>query len=710
MKNKPLKIYLCDLTHETVILVSDTIPINIGYVGSYAKKIHKDNIDLKLFKYPQSAIDAIKNDPPDILALSNYSWNSFLSERMCGIAKKINPDVVTVMGGTNFPHDPKLQLDFLKQRPNTNFHVELEGEVSFANLISKVIDSKEGKGNLYESPVDGCVFIHPDEKKGLVKNLVKGIKPNRILHLDDIPSPYLNGMLDHFFDGRLSPFIETNRGCPFKCSFCHTGNDYFQKVHMFSLERIKKELEYIAIRAAKQKNTILHLADVNFGMFPRDKDICVTLKELQEKYKWPTTILSTTGKNNKERVIDVTSILGNAFSVTMSVQSMDEKVLKNINRDNIKLDHYKDVNKHLQKSGRSTYGELIIGLPGETKKSFLEGVVKVIDSGVWRLTIYTLMMLYGTEFKDPGYRSKFKMKGKYRVVPLNLGEYDGKKIFDYEEVCIENKDMSFQDYLELRQLALIVESIFNNQPFATFFKYANSLNVSKSNFLFKILTEIHKAPKKIVEIFNNFKDETIGELWDSPDEIIDYYSQEKNYKKLIDGDVGGNLIYKYKSINLATAMSEWIEYLSNLLIDITSDKKNYNNDQVNEINKEIKIISEYHKNRTWKFLDGDLNISKNNISMKSEYDILAWLNNPETKPLSQYKLKKPVDYFFGYTKNQLQERYDVFRRYGTSINALSKIVVRIRPENWLRSVGTNPIIEKDDHSKKRSRTRYAMAN
>ena len=39
---KPLKVYICDLTHETVILVSDTVPINIGYVGSYAKKIHRD--------------------------------------------------------------------------------------------------------------------------------------------------------------------------------------------------------------------------------------------------------------------------------------------------------------------------------------------------------------------------------------------------------------------------------------------------------------------------------------------------------------------------------------------------------------------------------------------------------------------------------------------------------------------------------------------
>ena len=42
------------------------------------------------------------------------------------------------------------------------------------------------------------------------------------------------------------------------------------------------------------------------------------------------------------------------------------------------------------------------------------------------------------------------MKGKYRIVPLNLGEYEGIKIFDHEEVCIENKDMSFKDYIDLR--------------------------------------------------------------------------------------------------------------------------------------------------------------------------------------------------------------------------------------------------------------------
>ena len=38
LKNTQLKVFFCDLTHDTIILVSDTIPINIGFIASYAKK------------------------------------------------------------------------------------------------------------------------------------------------------------------------------------------------------------------------------------------------------------------------------------------------------------------------------------------------------------------------------------------------------------------------------------------------------------------------------------------------------------------------------------------------------------------------------------------------------------------------------------------------------------------------------------------------
>ena len=50
--------------------------------------------------------------------------------------------------------------------------------------------------------------------------------------------------------------ISSQVGCTLSCSFCHTGDNYYQKVHMFSMERIKEELEYVASYASKQKNTI----------------------------------------------------------------------------------------------------------------------------------------------------------------------------------------------------------------------------------------------------------------------------------------------------------------------------------------------------------------------------------------------------------------------------------------------------------------------
>ena len=704
----PLKVYLCDLTHETVILVSDTIPVNIGYVGSYAKKIHGNLIEISLFKYPNTVIDAIKKNPPDVLGLSNYSWNSLLSERIANIAKLKNPKVVTIQGGPNFPNDTEQQLEFLKKRPNTDFHIMFEGEASFSNFLGRVLKDRSNEQELFDAPVDGCVFIHPDKRK----RIVKGSKPPRIQFLDDIPSPYLNGMLDDFFDGRLSPFIETNRGCPFKCSFCHTGSNYYQKIHMFSLERIKTELEYIAIYALRQKNTILHLGDVNFGMFPRDREICEMIVEMQKKYSWPLTICGTTGKNNKERIIEATSILGNAFSIAMSVQSMDDKVLNNINRSNIKLDHYTEINKQVRKQGRTTGGELIIGLPGETKASFMEGVKKVIDSGVGRLVIYTLMMLHGTEFKDPKYRASFDMKGKYRIVPLNLGEYDGVKTFDYEEVCVENKDMSFKDYLDIRQFALIIETVFNNQPFEVFFRYAITEGISRYDFLLQTLNNIHKAPKKIIDIFNDFKRESKEELWNSDVEMIKYYQKDEHYQRLVKGDAGGNLIYKYKSLNLVSAMPEWIKYLTNLLEDLIFEKSKKNLkfslEQIKLKQQEIHILAEYHKNQTWKFLDGMS--SEESVMMESKYDFLAWLKGPKSQLLSTYRVKNPIRYFFSYTERQKKERYDQFRRYGTDINALSKIVVRIKPENWLRSVGTDPNHIKDNMDTKRSGTRYAMSH
>jgi len=690
-------------------MVSDTIPINIGFIASYLKKSFGENVEINLFKYPDLAIQSMKNNPPDVIALSNYSWNSNLSEHVAGVAKKINPDVLTVQGGTNFPHETELQLDFLLSRPNTDIFVELEAEVVFSELIGRILNSLGKKEIFFDSVINGCVFLEPDSRFTDTPVLVKGEKPKRLKNLDDIPSPYLTGIMDVFFDGKLTPFIETNRGCPFKCSFCHTGNDYFNKINMFSKERIIDEVNYIAPKVSELGIVNLHLADTNFGMYSRDREICKTFYDSNRKYGWPRQIMSTTGKNNKERVIDVTKIMGNIFTVNMSVQSMDQKVLTNINRDNIKLEDYIAVNKHLNDAGRSTKGELIIGLPGESPKTFVKGLQKVLDSGVSVVTIYSLMMLHGTMFKNPAYRKKFGMEGKFRIVPLNFGEYDASKIFDIEETCCITKNMSFDSYLWIRGLSLIVEIINNNRPFASLFKYVICLGILPSEFIMEVYNSIDSASQNVKNVLKEFLKETSDELWETEKELYDYYQKEENYQKLCNGEAGGNLIYKYKAISLTHVAQEWIKYIEKIIKKIAQKKiaKSFTQKQ---IYTQIDALVEYETKKLSGFLKEDADLSV--IKMSSNFDIKSWLNAGDNLQLNQFEVKNPIIYEFKYTKEQILERKDYFRRYGSSVNSLSKIITRVSNlENLYREVtisgeeGFEELKKTED-----SFVRYALSN
>ena len=67
---------------------------------------------------------------------------------------------------------------------------------------------------------------------------------------DEIPSPYLSGILDRFLNGKYVPAFETARGCPFLCTFCDQGIDE-SKITAFSTKRLSDEMWYVADKIAK---------------------------------------------------------------------------------------------------------------------------------------------------------------------------------------------------------------------------------------------------------------------------------------------------------------------------------------------------------------------------------------------------------------------------------------------------------------------------
>ena len=153
----------------------------------------------------------------------------------------------------------------------------------------------------------------------------------------------------------------------------------------------------------------------------RDVKTAELIFDLQQKFGWPKTLSMWTGKNSKQRVIDVTRLLGDSLNISMAVQSMDESVQKNIKRDNISLEDYHAIAEQLAEEGRPQYADLIMLLPGETLESQLRGFDELLDTRIDRMLAYNLSILYGTPYKDDDeFFKQYGYQTKFRLVVRNL--------------------------------------------------------------------------------------------------------------------------------------------------------------------------------------------------------------------------------------------------------------------------------------------------
>ena len=101
---KKLKVLLGDPRHNTVGAHSYFIPIGIGYIGSNLLENFKDvDIDLRLSTEPNEIFNLLENWKPDIIGISNYIWNSNLSNFICEKAKELNKNTLCILGGPEFP-------------------------------------------------------------------------------------------------------------------------------------------------------------------------------------------------------------------------------------------------------------------------------------------------------------------------------------------------------------------------------------------------------------------------------------------------------------------------------------------------------------------------------------------------------------------------------------------------------------------------------
>jgi len=651
-----LKIYLGDLTYDTPSGLSAAVfPLNIGYVASYCKKQFGEKVDITLFKYIDELDRAINESPPDVLGMSNYVWNHRVGLEMFRMLSQKNPHAIKIWGGPNFPLDIPTQKKFLNSFPECDVYVPLEGEVGFSNIIGRALKSnskEEIRENILSEPIDNCIFLDHQGKFQYT------IAENRMKDLDEIPSPYLTGIMDKFFDGRLNPMLQTNRGCPFSCTFCVDGSDAVNKINMFGIERVQNEIEYMASHVKKNTHD-LEISDLNFGMYTRDPKICDYLTKTKKEYNFPLDIHVTTGKNNKEKIIQAIERLEGAIRLCMSVQSMDEEVLGNIKRSNISVDKMMELAPAIKKSGLETTSEVILGLPGETVETHLHTLRELIRARMDHIMAYTCMVLKGSQLDTPEQRSMWKLQTKFRPLVNDYAKLsNGRKVVEIEEVIVGSKSLSFEDYVFLRSIDFAVYATNTIPVFKPLLKLLREYDVDVLELFYRMAKLKSEPPDGIITIFENFKQLTKDELWDSPEEIESNYQNDVEYQKLIAGEASFNILYFCTGKAIAEFMTEWCDYTLKIAKELLDEKQ--------VPNEEFLAVSNYCKGLSYNIIGKDR--MSTNPEFVFDYDIKKWLENNKTS-LRENKLDSPSKIKFCLSQEQYEEIQQKLDVYNDKISA-----------------------------------------
>jgi len=384
----------------------------------------------------------------------------------------------------------------------------------------------------------------------------------------------------------------------------------------------------------------------------------------------------TTGKSQKERMIKNITKISDLIQMTLALQSMNPPTLKKIKRTNFSVDDLLDIMVRISPEKMRVGCELIIPMPEETYQTYLEAFRYCVDLGM-KVHTHTLILYRETEMAQAKTLKAYDMETKYRVLYRCFGTYGRQHAIETEKVCVATRDYCFSDYVQTRTLGCINAIFLLNEMFQEMRMFILQEKLSTFDWLMSCYRLLEEKKAGLWSVISAFKDESVGELWDTEEELFDYFNFGANFDKLARGEIGRNLITTYQGIAIEKHYQEAVLIAKESLMRMLQDAGRLSDEGCQQVDE----IASYLMLQNADCFDVRERAAD---SRRFEWNICQWSQDSFARPLRDYR--KQVKLSFSQDSDALSQVKHYITQYGDHPEGYGRILVRMNPELLKRKV------------------------
>jgi radical SAM superfamily enzyme YgiQ (UPF0313 family) len=332
------------------------------------------------------------------IAIGAYVWSEYLTNPLIRHLRQLHGFKGNViLGGYQISYADHAQLE--KEYPDCQYFIRGHAEDALLRLL-----------------------LSPSYIKGIISCDVP---------FESLPSPYLTGAFPIAFRQEMVR-METQRGCPYKCSFCAHRDLKKGEVYRLPTQKAYEELAYFHERQVGKINMLDPIFNAGPTYIPcLEEMVRLGLKatvSLQCRFE---TIAGPQG----ERFLDLCEQLNVHLEFGLQTAIREESAL--IDRKN-NMEKVASAMAKLRVRQIPYEVSLIYGLPIQTLSSFQRSIDFVMAQGCTHITAFPLMLLKGTKL--------FGQKEFYGYREALLGEYQ-------IPVAIASNTYSEADWQQMERIA-----------------------------------------------------------------------------------------------------------------------------------------------------------------------------------------------------------------------------------------------------------------